>query len=74
MTMTEIAAFTNRPECRACGDQSFKWRYLPEMVDASRFGEGTRFLPASTDVPHLLLTCSRCGWQFSMKVKDEEGA
>jgi ribosomal protein L37E len=66
--MTEIAAFTNRPECLACGDQAFHWRFIPAGFHMEHAG-GMR---CAAEGDHLDLTCQRCGWQFSMRTRDND--
>ncbi len=69
--MTEIAAFTNMPTCVKCGEERFSWRLVPAdrwHYHPEDAGE-TRWTALAAE--HLDLTCSRCGWQFNMRTKDE---
>ena len=65
--MTGIAAFTNRPVCRACGYVRFRWEYRRFMGE-----ESTRAI-GDPERPHLHLDCERCGWGLDMMTR-EEGA
>lgn len=72
--MTDLAAFTNRPDCIKCGSGVFDWHwYLPSSIGGDADLRDKEFPPVDHR-EHLRLTCENCGWVFAMQTKDAETA
>lgn len=69
--MTDLAAFTNRPQCLKCGTDIFLWRFVSTGFHMEHAGgcEASRTI-GDKEGEHLDLTCRNCGWLFGMQAKD----
>lgn len=59
-----VEKFTNRPECRKCGDFDFRWEFRRTV----QTGPAQTFSDPPYD--HLRMECRRCGWAFNMQTRD----
>lgn len=65
--VTDLAAFTNRPECPKCGNVMFSWQWNKDTTHLSKRPGKPGFPPPQE---HLWVSCDRCGWAFAMRTKD----
>lgn len=56
--------------CPKCTGDRWTWRFIPRGFHMKH--AGGHWCAAKVD--HLDLRCERCGFQFNMRTKDEEGA
>ena len=73
--VTDLASYTNRPDCPKCGGVVFKVNWWPNTSSQPQ----TVMAWQNGDAPltpreHLRHTCDRCGWTFAMQPKDATNA